>query len=119
MIEYLVPIVISFLAGMLGYLLYRWWYRPVIAYRQLRRRILKALDPPAPAKELRKLAMELQTLFDEKLPPWYRIKVTQGRQDPLTAVKELMKLSNTKQERHIQRSVHKIKSVLSNKSTPQ
>ena len=112
MIVYLVPIIISFLGGMLAYLLYRWWYRPVVTYRRLRGRILKALDPTAPSKELRQLAMELQTLFNEKLPPWYRIKITQGGQDPLAAVKELMKLGNAKQKSNSQRSVAKIESAL-------
>lgn len=112
MIAYLVPIIISFFTGMLAYLLYRWWYRPVSSYRRLRGRILKALNPIAPAKELRQLAMDLQTLFNEKLPPWYRIKITQGGQDPLAAVKELMKLGNAKQKGKNQRSIAKIESAL-------
>lgn len=115
MIAYLVPVIISFLTGMMGYLLYRWWYRPVVSYRRLRGRILNALDPPAPAKELRQLAMELQTLFNEKLPPWYRIKITQGEQDPLTAVKELMKLGSAKQKVNLQRSAANVSSALGQK----
>lgn len=116
MIAYLIPIIISFLAGMLAYLLYRWWYRPVSSYRRLRGRILKALTPPAPAKELRQLAMELQTLFNEKLPPWYRIKITQGNADPLGAVKELMALANTRQDAHIRHRVEKVETALGKKS---
>ena len=115
MIAYLVPAIISFLAGMMGYLLYRWWYRPVVSYRRLRGRIIAALDPPAPAKELRQLAMDLQILTDEQLPPWYRIKITQGGQDPLAAVKELMKLSNTKQETQLQQGIQKIETALGQK----
>ncbi len=119
MIAFLLPIIVSFLAGMLGYLLYRWWYRPVVTYRRLKNRILKALDPPAPAKELRQLAVELQALYDEKLPPWYRIKITQSGADPLEAVKELMKLGNTKQKAHVQRGIEKIASALGIQSAPQ
>ncbi len=112
MMAYLVPITISFLAGMLGYLLYRWWYRPVISYRRLKGRILTAINQPSPAKELRQLAMELQTLYSEKLPPWYRIKITQSGADPLGVAKDIMKLGNTKQKAHIQRGVEKIKATL-------
>ena len=112
MIAFLLPIIVSFLAGMLGYLLYRWWYRPVISYRRLKGRILTAINPPAPAKELRQLAMELQTLYSEKLPPWYRIKITQSGADPLGAAKELMKLGNAKEKANIQCGVEKIKATL-------
>ncbi|MGD8368421.1 MAG: hypothetical protein PVG78_12335 [Desulfobacterales bacterium] len=107
----LVGAVLGFVIGVFGYVIVRYWIRPVSAYGRLKGRIGKAVDDhlflveeaaenrkdafDGSRKQLRKLAQELTDLFHHELPSWYRIRLRARGEQPPDAAAGLMKLSGS------------------------
>lgn len=110
----LVGAVLGFVIGVFGFIIVRYWIRPVSAYVRLKRRVADAVeahlsimpadagsDDAAGVKEsrmrLRKLSQELTDTFHHDLPHWYRIRLRARGELPPEAAADLMKLSGAKQ----------------------
>ena len=122
--------IISFAFGVFGYIITQFWLRPILRYRELKRRVASDLagyviaetvegadkktdrrtkDRPA---AIRRHSDELSSSYSYDLPPWYRLVLQRRGESPVEASKHLMKLSNTRNSEHAERQVEKIKAVL-------
>jgi len=102
----------SFIAGASGYVIVRFWMIPILRYRRIKRRLLKALgdlfrelpegnDQPPKARlgkkrvqDMRRLAMQLVELNDHDLPYWYRLVLLTRKESALNASEAIMRLEN-------------------------
>ena len=125
----LVGAILGFVVGVFGFIIVRYWIRPVSAYARLKRRVADAVeahlsmlsadagsDAALGAKEsrkrLRKLAQELTDTFHHDLPQWYRIRLRARGELPPEAAADLMKLSGAKQAAPARKGAEKIKKRL-------
>lgn len=128
----LIGVAASFLAGSFGYILFQFWLRPMLKYRRIKRRVIKALaglatgeaDAAGPPNEtagssrdprkdaLRQIASALSACYSEQLPDWYQLLLRRRREFPLDAAATLMKLSNTRQRVHTDRQIAAIRQSL-------
>jgi hypothetical protein len=125
--------VLGFVIGVFGYIVVRYWIRPVSAYGRIKRRIAKAVDDhllqvaeeeaknrkkaaAGSQKQLRKLAQELTDAFHHELPLWYRIRLRSRGEQPPDAAAGLMKLSGTRQIEPARRGAENIRKQLQLKS---
>jgi len=110
----LVGAALGFIVGVFGFIVVRYWIRPVSRYGRLKRRAAEAverhlaileknIDSNQTKKEfkesrqrLRRGASELTDAFHQELPHWYRIRLRARGEDPPAAAGILMKLSNTR-----------------------
>ncbi|MFP4032794.1 MAG: hypothetical protein ACLFRG_21035 [Desulfococcaceae bacterium] len=107
---YLLAAGASFLAGMFGYVIVRFWAMPIARYRRAKAMTQDALDALLAAdgkremaeakKACRVAADRLSELYSVDLPPWYRMVLDQRGESPVQAAKDLMTLSNTKDPDH-------------------
>jgi hypothetical protein len=120
--------VLGFVIGVFGYIIVRYWIRPVSAYGRLKRRIARAVDEHLLAvedggrkssvtvagsqKELRKLAQELTDAFHHELPSWYRIRLRARGEQPPDAAAGLMKLSGSRQGEPARKRAKDIRELL-------
>lgn len=119
---------ISFVFGALGYIVLRFWIKPILGYRKLKRRILSdlgELDPTDSAEgaagserkkkwktAIRKHGAELTDHYAYDLPRWYRMVLQQRGENPIEATKHLLKLPNTPRGEDAKRHVEKVKECL-------
>ena len=107
---YLIAAGASFLAGMFGYIIVRFWAMPIGRYRRAKARAEDALTALLAAdgktemadakKACRVAADRLSELYSVDLPPWYRMVLDQRGESPVQAAKDLMTLSNTRDPDH-------------------
>jgi hypothetical protein len=107
---YLIAAGASFLAGMFGYIILRFWAMPIGRYRRTKAQAEDALTAVLAAdgktemadakKACRVAADRLSELYTVDLPPWYRMVLDQRGETPVQAAKELMTLSNTRDPDH-------------------
>jgi hypothetical protein len=126
---HLVGAVLGFLAGVFGFIIVRYWIRPVSAYGRLKRKIADAVirhlalaaDPPESGnkadlsgsqKQLRRLAQELTDAFHHDLPHWYRIRLRSRGEQPPEAAAGLMKLSGSLKAEPARKGAEKIRRLL-------
>jgi len=108
---------LSFLAGVAGFVMARFWVIPIAKYLKIKRQILIQLttylqslkkanesDPPPPDGEaragLRVLSAALKDIHDLDLPPWYRMILRHRSELPESAAVHLMKLADTRHPDH-------------------
>jgi hypothetical protein len=119
---------ISFVSGALGYIILKFWIRPILGYRKLKRRILSDLrdiDSADSAERtagseqknkwktaIRKHGAELTDHYNYDLPRWYRIVLQQRGENPIEAAKHLLKLPGTPGGEDAKRTMEKIKEYL-------
>ncbi|MCF8051210.1 MAG: hypothetical protein K9L59_08250 [Desulfobacterales bacterium] len=105
---------LGFMIGVFGFIIVRYWIRPVSRYGRLKRRAADAVgghlslleENPAGSQakqrfkesrqRLRRTASELTDAFHQELPHWYRIRLRARGENPPEAAGLLMKLSNTR-----------------------
>jgi hypothetical protein len=110
----LVGAVLGFIAGVFGFIIVRYWIRPVSRYGRLKCQVADAVDRyiaivekgtadgqakkgiKESQRQLRKLASELTDAFHHELPSWYRIRLRARAEDPPETAGLLMKLSGTR-----------------------
>lgn len=120
---------ISFVSGALGYIIFKFWIRPIWSYRKLKSRILSDLrryDPEdtfsgaTASEQKKKLKTELQRkgaeltdLYNYDLPRWYTMVLQQRGEDPIAATKYLLQLPNTPDAANAKQQLKKVKEYLS------
>lgn len=110
---------ISFLAGLLGYIVFRFWLRPIGIYRKRKSELAAALKsyaaaleaspnqgrpPKAALKELVTARRQMNAMLDiyhQDLPVWYRIRLQSVGAAPDEAAKALMGLDKLQDREHI------------------
>lgn len=114
--QLIIAAAISFGAGAFGYVLYRFFFVPILHYRHIRKRISAAISAYSgkteQQAELRKLAAELSDCHDMEVPVWYRLSLQKQGIHPLDAAADLQTLANTKQAGHVERRVAAIRKAL-------
>lgn len=110
---------ISFFLGSFGYILVRLWLRPVIRYGRAKRQIqleltrLDATDTATGfAKNMRRHADTLTSVYHGDLPYWYRLLLEKREEDPIQAATLLMKLANTHNPEHAKKQQDQIAAFL-------
>ena len=106
--------------GSFGYVLARFWAKPILAYQSLKKRLArlltKAADEDTMAAEagdtLRRSAMELQKLVDEVLPQWYALALEKKGERPGEAVRHLQTLANCTSPEAAQRRIAAVQESL-------
>jgi hypothetical protein len=120
----------SFVLGLFGYIIVRFWVLPIRKYIRVKKRFasdLKALmdilqaDLPlntgnSQLKDrkisLRRNASNLSAVYGDELPYWYRFFLESKKEQPLKAAESSMRLSNTRQLEHACRQADEIKVFL-------
>ena len=108
------PVVLGFLLGSGGYILHRFYVKPIIKYRRIKGKIAKALTqltreaPPPAAKHFRALAAELNHCYSTDLPLWFQLLLTRRKEDPPAVAGHLMTLAKTKNPAHIRQRIEQI-----------
>ena len=124
----LVGAILGFVIGVFGFIIVRYWIRPVSTYGRLKRRIANAVDEhlllvdegatdrkkavAGSQKQLRKLAQELTDTFHHELPYWYRIRLRAREEQPPEAAAGLMKLSGSRQIEPARKGAENIRELL-------
>jgi hypothetical protein len=102
----------SFVAGMFGYIIVKFWVIPIVKYKRLKRRLIFELDAycamlpvdaaakmkSTPAKkrlrDLRRMGVKLISVHDGELPYWYRLMLMSRKESPAAAADPLLRLEN-------------------------
>jgi hypothetical protein len=112
----------SFVAGVIGYIIARFWVRPIVRYTITKRKIKrdlsnylafveinkKANDPLSNAgssgvmlKKAKQYTMELTSCYTKELPYWYRLLLDSRGESPVEASGLLTNLSKIKDNRQV------------------
>jgi len=120
----------SFVVGLFGYIVVRFWILPIGRYIRIKDRLafdLKTLidmlqDEQSYQTEksqiqdrrlsLRRHSSDLASTYQDKLPYWYRLYLESKNEQPLKAAESSMRLSNTRKLEHAFRQADEIKSFL-------
>jgi len=121
---------ISFVVGLFGYIVVRFWILPIGRYIQVKgryasdlRTLLDMLQTEQPYKtensqihdrrvSLRRNSSELVSIYQNELPYWYRLYLESKKEQPLEAAESSMRLSNTRKLEHVFRQADEIKGFL-------
>jgi len=111
-------------------MLTQFWFRPILHYRRIKRRVASDLKWYAEShhfdynnkllsekardriETVRRNSAELMACFNDDLPPWYRLLLVRRRESPAEASKHLMALSNIRNHAHAKMRLEKIKASL-------
>lgn len=121
---------LSFILGVMGYIIIRFWLLPILRYRKTKGRIaldLKSYLNTVPdgvkhenlqdgmrerMKANRVASAELSSAYTNDLPSWFKILLKSRGESPIDASQHLMVLSNTRNPEHAKKRVEKIKECL-------
>ena len=121
---------VSFIIGLLGYFIVRFWILPIGRYIQIKGRFasdLRALMDMLQAEQpyntenstikerqvsLRRQASDLVSIYRNDLPYWYRLYLESKKEQPVKAAEFSMRLSNTRRLEHAFRQADEIKGFL-------
>ena len=122
--------IISFVVGLLGYIVVRFWMLPIGRYIRVKSRFASDLrafldmlqaEQPRNTKNsqiqdrqvsLRRHSSDLVSIYQDELPYWYRLYLESKEEQPLEAAESSMRLSNTRKSEHAFRQADEIKSFL-------
>jgi hypothetical protein len=125
--------IISFVIGLFGYIVVRFWVLPIGRYIRVKRRFASDLDalmdilqagpshnignPQLKDRQLslRCNASHLSSVYRNELPYWYRLFLESRKEKPLEAAESSMRLSNTHKLEHAYRQADEIKVFLRSK----
>ena len=100
-------IAVGFVAGSFGYILARFWFRPLLAYAAIKRKIAAALADAGKnqglpdAAALRRHAAALSDCYSDTLPNWYKLALVNREESPVEAARHLMSLAGTRDPGHV------------------
>ena len=121
---------ISFILGLLGYIIIRFWILPIGRYLNIKGRLasdigafLDMLQAERPQNKesskiqdqgvsVRRHCSDLISIYQNELPYWYRLYLESKKERPLDASKFSMRLTNTRKQEHALRQVNEIKRLL-------
>ncbi len=125
-----VAALISFISGLLGYIIIRFWVLPIGRYLNIKGRLasdigafLNLLQADGPQNNensqiqdqgasVRRHCSDLISIYQNDLPYWYRLHLESKKERPLEASKFLMRLVNTRKQEHALRQAGEIKRLL-------
>ena len=125
-----VAALISFISGLLGYIIIRFWVLPIGRYLNIKGRLasdigafLNLLQADGPQNNensqiqdqgasVRRHGSDLISIYQNELPYWYRLYLESKKEQPLEASKFSMRLANTRKQEHALRQVDEIKRLL-------
>lgn len=120
----------SFVFGLLGYIVVRFWILPIGRYIRVKdrfasdlRTLLDMLQDEQPSHtensqiqdrrvSLRRYSSDLVSIYQKELPYWYRLYLESKKEQPLEAAEFSMRLSNTRKLEHASRQADEIKGFL-------
>lgn len=121
---------ISFVAGLFGYIITRFWIIPIRRYSRVKGRLgsdirvlldilfedkaqnEKHTQIQALQVSVRRQSSDLVSIYQNDLPYWYRLNLESKKEQPLEAAKSLMRLSNTRRTEHLARQADEIARLL-------
>ena len=120
---------ISFVIGLFGYIVVRFWILPIGRYIRVKSRfasdlraLLDMLQAEQPRTEnsqiqdrqvsLRRYSSDLVSIYQKELPYWYRLYLESKKEQPFEAAESSMRLSNTRKLEHAFRQADEIKGFL-------
>ena len=121
---------ISFVIGLFGYIIVRFWMLPIGRYIQVKSRfasdlrtLLDMLHAEQPRNtensqiqdrqvSLRRHSSDLVSIYQNELPYWYRLYLESKKEQPLEAAEFSIRLSNTRKLDHAFRQADEIKGFL-------
>ena len=121
---------ISFIIGLLGYIIVRFWMLPIGRYVRVKshltsdlRVLLNMFQGEHPQNtenskikdrqiSLRRHSSDLVSIFQNELPYWYRLYLESKKEQPLEAAEYSVRLSNTRHSEHAFRQAEEIKGFL-------
>jgi len=121
---------ISFIVGLFGYIIIRFWILPINRYLKIKGRLssdiralldmLRAEQPQnnetakiqARRVSVRRHCSDLVSIYQNDLPYWYRLYLESKKEQPLEAAKFSMRLANTREQEHALRQANEIKRLL-------
>ena len=121
---------ISFVIGLFGYVIVRFWILPIGRYLRVKSRLasdmnalLDMLQAEQPRNtgnshiqdrqvSLRRHSSDLVSIYQDELPYWYRLYLESKKEQPLEAAESSMRLSNTRKLEHAFRQADEIKNYL-------
>jgi hypothetical protein len=122
--------IISFVIGVFGYIVVRFWILPIRRYMRVKSHLtsdLRALLNMLPTEQpentdnstvqerqvsLRRHSSDLVSIYQDELPYWYRLYLKSKEERPLDAAEFSMRLSNTRKFEHALKQANEIKSFL-------
>ncbi|MBW2090063.1 MAG: hypothetical protein JRI37_13995 [Deltaproteobacteria bacterium] len=121
---------ISFIVGLLSYIIIRFWILPIGRYLRIKGHLasdivafLEILQAERPRNNessqiqdqgvlVRRNSSELISIYQNELPYWYRLYLESKKEQPLEASKFSMRLANTRNQEHALRQANEIKRLL-------
>lgn len=121
---------ISFIIGLFGYIVVRFWILPIGRYLRVKSRfasdmnaLLDMLQAEQPRNRdnsqikdrqvaLRRRFSDLVSIYQDELPYWYRLYLASKKEQPLEAAEFSMRLSNTHKPEHAFLQADEIKGFL-------
>jgi hypothetical protein len=121
---------ISFVIGLFGYIVVRFWILPIGRYIRVKSRLasdFRVLLDILQAEQtrntensqiqdrqvsLRRHSSDLISIYQKELPYWYRLYLENKKEQPLEAAESSMRLSNTRKLEHAFRQADEIKGFL-------
>ncbi len=114
--------IFSFLAGIFGYIIAKYWIRPIARYRRIKREISRHIkkisaeitesgssgNTDTVPETCARLSARLNDSYHTDLPPWYRISLGRKKETPPEAAKDLMTLSKTRNTEHVRNRLRQI-----------
>jgi hypothetical protein len=125
-----VAALLSFITGLLGYIIIRFWILPIGRYLKIKSRLASDMgalldmlqddqsenNQGARIKDrgasIRRHCSDLVSIYQNDLPYWYRLNLESKKEKPLEAAKFSMRLANTRQPEHALQQVNEIKRLL-------
>ena len=117
---------IGFSLGATGYIVFRFWLLPIGRYQRIKQQITEGLRSieitlsgektfqlsPDQSESCRKQSVALTDVYYDDLPHWYRMVLTNRKESPDDASKNLLALSNIRDPDHARNRIHNIKTSL-------
>ena len=121
---------ISFILGLLGYIITRFWILPIGRYLRIKDRLTsdivtflemlqaersqnnKTSQIQDQGVSVRRHSSELISIYQNELPYWYRFYLESKKEHPIEASKFSMRLTNTRKQEHALRQANEIKRLL-------
>lgn len=118
----------GFLAGAVGYIIFRYWVFPIRHYRHVKSKITEDISSyektifennwnttkigKKQLKNTRKSISELIECFHEDIPLWYKIKLKSRGESPPETARQMMGLGDIREPEHAEKRLKKAKAAL-------
>jgi hypothetical protein len=129
MISVTFSVIACFFLGSFGYVVVRFWVRPIFKYRSIRKRVIQNLADylnsfdqedagenfhgviNQRAEEMLRNTLDLKECFNGQLPVWYKMLLRGRGEFPEEIANHLMALSNTRNYNNARNRMEKIRQV--------